>query len=365
MSEYQYYEFLALDRPLTAKQIDEVREFSSRAEISSTSFVNEYHWGDFKGDPARFLERYFDVMLYYANWGTHRLMMSIPADAIDSTMLEHYCVGDCASFRQKGSKLILDFASEDEAGEYEEDESGSLASLAPIRDELLRGDFRPLYLGWLLSVQSREVDEDEAQPPVPPGLAKLSAAQESLADFLRLDRDLLAAAARRSAALHVEPDDVRSMVAGLSPAERDELLAAFLQADDPHLAARTRRRLRPPLPELTGAMPGGTVGELLAEVDQAREQREAEEQRIASEKRRQHLESIGHRGEAAWRDVNERIDRKNAQGYDEAIALLIDLRDVAVSTGALDAFTRRVHEIRARYANRPSFQERLVKQKLI
>jgi len=94
MSEYQYYEFIALDRPLTAQQIDEVREFSSRAEISSTSFVNEYNFGSFKGDPAHFLERYFDVMLYYANWGTHSLMMNVPADAIDPTMLEHYCVGD-------------------------------------------------------------------------------------------------------------------------------------------------------------------------------------------------------------------------------------------------------------------------------
>jgi len=34
---------------------------------------------------------------------------------------------------------------------------------------------------------------------------------------------------------------------------------------------------------------------------------------------------------------------------DEAIALLIDLRDVAVSAGALDVFTRRVQELRARY----------------
>jgi len=41
--------------------------------------------------------------------------------------------------------------------------------------------------------------------------------------------------------------------------------------------------------------------------------------------------------------------------------LLIDLRDVAVSAGALDVFTRRVQELRARYTNRPSFQERLAK----
>jgi len=39
MSEYQYYEFLALDRPLTSRQIEEVSEFSSRAHISSTRFA--------------------------------------------------------------------------------------------------------------------------------------------------------------------------------------------------------------------------------------------------------------------------------------------------------------------------------------
>jgi hypothetical protein len=41
MSEYQYYEFLAVDRPLTETEQDEVREFSSRATITDTSFLNE------------------------------------------------------------------------------------------------------------------------------------------------------------------------------------------------------------------------------------------------------------------------------------------------------------------------------------
>jgi hypothetical protein len=69
MSEYQYYEFLAIDRPLTRKQINEVRQWSTRAEITSTSFVNEYHFGDFHGDPELLVNKYFDVMVYFANWG--------------------------------------------------------------------------------------------------------------------------------------------------------------------------------------------------------------------------------------------------------------------------------------------------------
>ena len=53
MSEYQYYELLALDRPLTSKQREELRQLSTRAEITATRFTNEYHWGSFRGDPQQ------------------------------------------------------------------------------------------------------------------------------------------------------------------------------------------------------------------------------------------------------------------------------------------------------------------------
>ena len=51
MSEYQCYEFVALDRPLIAKEMAELRGISTRAEITPTRFWNEYHWGDLKADP--------------------------------------------------------------------------------------------------------------------------------------------------------------------------------------------------------------------------------------------------------------------------------------------------------------------------
>lgn len=45
MSEYQYYEFVAVDRPLTSVQQQELRALSTRARITSSSFVNDYQWG--------------------------------------------------------------------------------------------------------------------------------------------------------------------------------------------------------------------------------------------------------------------------------------------------------------------------------
>ncbi len=50
MSEYQRYEFMTIDRPLTRAQLDAVNELSSHIEASSTHALIEYHWSNFKHD---------------------------------------------------------------------------------------------------------------------------------------------------------------------------------------------------------------------------------------------------------------------------------------------------------------------------
>ena len=93
MSEYQYYEFQAIDRPLTQSQIRELRSYSTRAAITSTRFANEYHWGDFKGDPRVWIEKYFDAFLYLANWGTRDLMLRLPCRLLEYEVARRYCCG--------------------------------------------------------------------------------------------------------------------------------------------------------------------------------------------------------------------------------------------------------------------------------
>ena len=89
MSEYQYYEFQAIDRPLNKKEMDELRSFSTRARISPTSFVNDYSWGSFKGDEDKWMERYFDAYLYLANWGTHVFKLRLPAKLLPAATANH------------------------------------------------------------------------------------------------------------------------------------------------------------------------------------------------------------------------------------------------------------------------------------
>ena len=97
VSEYQYYEFLAIDRPLTGQERTELRELSTRAEITATRFTNEYQWGCFKGDPATMMERYFDAHLYFANWGTRQLMFRVPRGALDTETAKRYVYADVAA----------------------------------------------------------------------------------------------------------------------------------------------------------------------------------------------------------------------------------------------------------------------------
>ena len=63
--------------------MSELRKLSTRAEITTTSFTNEYHFGDFRGNPRSMMEKYFDAFLYYANWGTHWFMLRLPAKLVD------------------------------------------------------------------------------------------------------------------------------------------------------------------------------------------------------------------------------------------------------------------------------------------
>src|SRR5438105_15755933 len=94
MSEYQYYEFQAIDRPLDERAMAALRSITSRADITPTSLVNVYHFGDFKGNPDRLMDQYFDAHLYVANGGTRRLMRRLPARSFSLSSAKPYCGPD-------------------------------------------------------------------------------------------------------------------------------------------------------------------------------------------------------------------------------------------------------------------------------
>jgi hypothetical protein len=152
MSEYQYYEFLAIDRPLTEEEFDELRALSTRAAITPVSFTNEYNWGNFKGDPHELMQRYFDAHVYVANWMTAIFMVRLPIETLTREVAKSAAVPYLLDIKSTPTHWIITWSLE-ESENYDrfgmEDGRGWMARLAPVRDELLRGDLRSLYIGWL------------------------------------------------------------------------------------------------------------------------------------------------------------------------------------------------------------------------
>jgi hypothetical protein len=378
MSEYQYYEFVAVDRPLTAKQQDELRAVSTRGRISSSSFVNDYQWGDLKADPRVWMERYFDAHLYLANGGTHRIALRLPRAALDPATVARYCLGDAARVRVTRSQVIVDLHSEDEDGvEDWVDPEGRLAAIIPARTELAAGDLRPLYLAWLLNAQNRELDDDEPEPPVPPGLAELSGPQRALADFLRLDPDLLAAGAEASEPLAVKAPSTAVLdrwVKTLPEADKDELLLRALRGDGALLRSEMLRRFHGTTHDRT--VDGDrTVGELLAAGEKvwARRQ-ESTRRREAAERRRREQQAAAARAKRmevlarnpawAWKQVDALIEAKKAKEYDAALVLLADLHALAIRDDDLAGFSVQMGRLREQHTRKPSLIDRFDRAQL-
>jgi hypothetical protein len=63
--------------------------------------------------------------------------------------------------------------------------------------------------------------------------------------------------------------------------------------------------------------------------------------------------------EAPWAEVEALVASKQPNAYDRAVMLLTDLRTLAERAGAGNDFNRRIEEIRARHARKPSFLKRL------
>jgi hypothetical protein len=376
MSEYQYYEFLAVDRPLTAAEQAEVREFSTRARITATSFTNEYHWGDFKGSPGQMMQRFYDAHLYLANWGTHQIMLRLPCALLSPAIAEQYSADGHVGVTATAESVIVDLISEDDSGEWVEGAADSLSAVVGVRSELAAGDLRGLYLAWLSAYSAWERDEDAfgdedeeaVEPPVPAGLGSLTAPQRALADFLRVDPDLLAVAAQASPELPEVTDDrgvLAAHIAGLPDGEKDRLLMMVARDQTARARMELLRGMRPDPDESRDARPRRTVAGLLdAAADQRGErhrQAEAEaaarqalraRQREAAQQRC--LDELAKNPEAAWAEVAKLIGTKMPARYDEAVTLLTDLRDLARRDGQAGKFEGRFAALREEHLRKPS-----------
>jgi hypothetical protein len=375
MSEYQYYEFRAIDRPLSKDEMAELRSCSSRATISPTSFVNEYHWGDLKGDPAQWMRRYFDAFVYTANWCSCRLALRVPHTVFKKRDLTPFLSDGALTVDDAKTHWIIDWSlddSEDDERFGMEDGRGWMGRLAPLRDELMRGDLRPLYIGWLAGVAGYDVEDDALEPPVPMGMSRLTAAQQALVEFLGIDPDLISAAvaASEDATDWNDDDSVEAWLAGLPKRELNLVFAMLLRGES--LAAERRvkseflawQKESGSIEEPSVAR--RTVADLRMLVDAAAELRNAlaakESARQEEERRKQraaYLRKLAGNFDQCWDAIELNVERATAASYAAAVSAIADLSEACALTSRSDEFDRRLRLFMARHAKRSALVRRL------
>jgi hypothetical protein len=375
MSEYQYYEFAAIDRLLTAAEMPQLRKVSTRGQISASGFVNHYEWGGLKADPAEWMRRYFDAFVYTANWCSCRLALRLPLAVYREADLRPFAAGAALTIEASDEHWIIDWSldeSENDDRFCMEDGSGWMGRLAPLRDELLRGDLRPLYLGWLAS--AGQLDDDMLEPEPPAGLSGLTPSQRALTEFIEVDPDLLAAAAAGSPSAAAEDSTHAAAIdAWLAGWSREEMaavlkLVALGQGREAERRIRTRHAawLKEQRPTTSASAPRRSLAqlrELARSASGARRAREAQERAVKeAESRRQReasLRLLMADVDQRWAAVDALAGRGSASGYAQAVRALTDLAEGYVLTSSHKEFDRALRRLLVRHATRGALLRRL------
>jgi hypothetical protein len=334
MSEYQFVHFLAIDRPLDEKQLEFMERQSSRAEITQWSFTNEYHYGDFHGNAPEMLRRGYDIHLHYANYGIRKLMIRLPGGLpCERSVFDAFCLEYGIEWKadKKGNGGILEIEPEADAGSYDEgiwDAAELLPRIAPIREQLMSGDLRPLYLAWLACCQ----DEDLPEPPVPAGLSKPTRAMTAMAEFYEIGDDMIAAAAQQSPPLPKLPDAETSLtkwIAKQSPANLRALVESLLGADASSVRVETLARIREDMGAATWPLAESTrtLGQLHDLARALGEKRRLREKNAKDAARRKRLAAIAADPDRAVADIEKLVEERSTNSYEQAAAALLDLRE--------------------------------------
>ena len=370
MSEYQYYEFQAIDQPLTPEEQQAVAQLSSRVSPHPWRSVFTYSYGGgLRRSAEDLLADYYDAMLYLANWGSRQLMFRFPKALVDPDQMQQYNVetteypSDVIQVDVRGEYVVLDIQLDAEEGLGWIEGEGWLDSLVGLRDAILQGDYRVLYLAWLKGLTTvYGADEDALGPPLPPGLGELTPALHTFVELFDLDADMLQAAAEQSAPLKPRTfteDEVRQAIDKLAPEEKDDFLLQLARGE-PQLSLVLKRRLgmsgRAPQ---RSAGPRRTASEVLESIADMAERRRKAEAAAAEARRIAELEVLAQRGDAVWDEVDALIQKGQAKAYNKAVQLLEKLRDLAEHQEQTIAFQSRLNRIHDEYSRRYSLMRRL------
>jgi len=376
MSGFEMHRFRTIDRPLSKEEMEEIDSWSSRFSPTSTGVTYIYHYGSFNQSVDKVFPKYFDAMLYVDSWGTKQLMFRFPKELIDWKVLrqftnikEYYRHLD---FKRVGDYVVMDlYWKEEEGGEWMEEEDYILDTLLPLREEILNGDFRTLYLGWLMvqgteDWEEEDEEDNEPMPPIPANLQNLTAAHQYLMDRFEIDEYLVKAAASHSQNISQQKPNYKKLIALLSNEEKEAFLLRFATGE-----RRTEIQLRHRLEEVGGGKKELAFGKspswnnLIKKakaIEAETAKRLAKEQRIAHIKR---MEELIPQQARLWKEVEDDILKSHGRAYDEATKGLCELKEIAKYEDQLNDFEQNLAQLLSPFLRRSALIGRLRKAGLM
>jgi hypothetical protein len=244
---------------------------------------------------------------------------------------------------------------------------GQLSKLISLRDDIIRGDLRALYLAWLKAAYWEsgllEDDEDLPEPPVPPNLKRLSVPLQDFVDFFEIDSDLIAAASEASPSIAQKPEQLEKCLDLLPEAEQKTFLIRLLNGES-HLDVELTARLRElssggQQAETSSAVTRRGIVELIAGAEERARIRTEKARKEAEQARIRRLNELTEKEPAVWDQIFALIEQKKAKAYDEAVRLLVQLRELAEYKERRDAFDAKIHKIHEDYQRLRALRDRM------
>lgn len=373
MGEFQCYQFRSFERPLTEKERAAIDSLSSRAQVSSHAATFVYNYGDFHGNPEAVVAEYFDAMIYFANWGTRQLIFRLPIDEVDKAVLQRFCLksewsDDYIKLTKKQGVYLLDiYYHNEDGGGWMEETDFDVGKIGKLRDDILAGDYRSLYLIWA-QFSCPEEDREEvvteepvydAIPPVPANFNKLTGALTEFTYFFEIDIDLITAIQSVSATQESSAPDYEKLLQQLPPAECIEWLKRLLSGEPSRLDVLLKKRLNSLLPTpnvLTGQVL--SPAQLWAKCSEQENKREAIAAAEAQAAYIEKMEKLASEEAQMWETVSFDLQRKSGKSYGLVTATLTELRNLAIYQNKLDIFQAKMTELRKEYGRSSSLLSR-------
>ncbi len=337
MSEYQLVKFETIDTPLSKQQRSELRDISSRAHIDSRSFKVQYNYSSLRADPKEVMLACFDIGFNFANWGVTEVYIKLPAETIPQAVLEN----DDFEFSTLVNEQwqLLTFSLEQGADYVSEQQADDLMQhIANLRQQMINGDWRMIYLIWL-----RRLSYDDKINDLPalsfdfvdltPELHTLSQLFEIQAEWIQaLAMTLPQIKCHQTQITSGDKDEFDLWLASISAESKDQLLQTLFEQGSLTKQQALSQTSIPPkqiqyIHWLNHQCVRANYNQAKAYVAQQRSAEKALQEAEETARKERHLTEIYQQRESLWQHTQTEANRGCASGYNLATHYLHELAE--------------------------------------